>query len=92
MSKNTGLEYQDRYMRLGITIAALRRNKGMTQTELADKAKISRSHLSAIENPNEFYPFSLTALFGIADALGISPGDLLNTRVELITDKTDKDK
>ena len=46
---------------------------------LAEKAKISRSHLSSIEAPNIIRSFSLDVLYNIADALDIEPGDLLNT-------------
>ncbi|NLE27004.1 MAG: helix-turn-helix transcriptional regulator [Clostridiaceae bacterium] len=52
--------------------------QGMSQEQLAEKAKISRSHLSFIEAPNIVRPFSLEVLYNIADALGINPADLLN--------------
>lgn len=42
------------------------------------EAKMSRSHLSAIEAPNIVRPFSLELLFNIADALKVEPG-VLNT-------------
>ena len=63
---------------LGLTIAALRKMQGMSQEQLAEKAKISRSHLSSIEAPNIVRPFSLEVLYNIADALNINPADLLN--------------
>ena len=61
-----------------LTIAALRKMQGMSQEQLAEKAKISRSHLSSIEAPNIVRPFSLEVFYNIADALEINPGDLLN--------------
>ena len=52
--------------------------QGLSQEQLAEKAKISRSHLSSIEAPNIIRPFSLEVLYNIADALDVTPADLLN--------------
>ncbi len=46
MSKTVEFSNRDRFIELGLTIAALRKMKGMSQEQLAEKAKISRSHLS----------------------------------------------
>ncbi len=81
MSMEKEMKNRDRFLELGITIAMLRKLKGMTQEGLAERAEISRSHLSAIEAPNLVYPFSLEVLFNISDALDIEPGDLLNMRL-----------
>ena len=78
MSKNIEFKNRDRFIELGLTIAALRKMQGMSQEQLAEKAKISRSHLSSIEAPNIVRPFSLEVFYNIADALEIKPGDLLN--------------
>ena len=80
MSNDTDFKNRDRFIELGLTIAALRKMKGLSQEKLAEKANISRSHLSSIEAPNIIRPFSLEALFNIADALDIKPGDLLNIK------------
>ena len=80
MSNDTDFKNRDRFIELGLTIAALRKMKGLSQEKLAEKANISRSHLSSIEAPNIIRPFSLEALFNIADALDIKPGNLLNTK------------
>lgn len=69
---------RDRYIELGLTIAALRKMKGLSQEQLAEKAGLSRSYLSAIEAPNIVRSFSLEILYNIADALEIRAGDLLN--------------
>ena len=79
MSKDIDFKNRDRFINLGITISALRKVRGMSQELLAEKAGMSRSHLSAIEAPNIVRPFSLEILFNIADALDVEPGDLLNT-------------
>lgn len=81
MDSGVGLQNQDRFVELGLTIAALRKRRGLSQEELAEKAKISRSHLSAIETPNIIRPFSVEVLFNIADALDVQPGDLLFFRL-----------
>ncbi|MDD4371906.1 MAG: helix-turn-helix transcriptional regulator [Anaerostipes sp.] len=79
MSKNIAFKNRDRFIELGLTIAALRKLQGMSQEQLAEKAKISRSHLSSIEAPNIIRPFSLEVLYNLADALNINAGDLLNS-------------
>ena len=78
MSKEVGFKNRDRFVQLGLTIAAIRKMKGFSQEKLAEKAHISRSHLSSIEAPNILRPFSLEVLYNIADALDVEPGDLLN--------------
>ena len=77
MSKDVSPTNRDRFIELGIKIAALRKMSGMSQEQLADKAKMSRSHLSSIEAPNSVRPFSLEVLFNIADALEVEPSELL---------------
>lgn len=77
MSKEVAFRNRDRFIELGLTIAALRKMQGMSQEQLAAKAGVSRSHLSSIEAPNIVRPFSLEVLYNIADALEIDPGDLL---------------
>lgn len=78
MSKNIGFTNRDRFIELGLAIAALRKMQGMSQEQLAEKANMSRSHLSSIEAPNIVRPFSLEILYNIADALNVRAGDLLN--------------
>lgn len=68
MSKEVEFKNRDRFIQLGLTIAALRKMQGMSQEQLAEKANISRSHLSSIEAPNIIRPFSLEVLYNIADA------------------------
>ena len=52
MRKEVGFENRDRFVELGLMISALRKAKGYTQHDLAEKTHISRSHLSSIEAPN----------------------------------------
>lgn len=69
---------RDRLIQIGIAISTLRRVRGMSQEQLAEKANMSRSHLSAIEAPNMVRGMSLEAFFNIADALDVDPADLIN--------------
>ena len=79
MSKeDIGFKNRDRFIQLGIAIAALRKMRGMSQEQLADRTNISRSHLSAIEAPGMVRAFSMDIFFNIADALEVDPADLIN--------------
>ena len=78
MGKIMNFSNRDRFIELGLTISSLRKLRGMSQEQLAEKAGLSRSHLSAIEAPNIVRAFSVDILFNIADALGVRAGDLLN--------------
>ena len=49
--KEVDFSNRDRFIELGLMIASLRKMQGMSQEKLAEKAKISRSHLSSIEAP-----------------------------------------
>lgn len=77
MRKEVAFKNRDRFIQLGIAIASLRKLRGMSQEQLAEKANISRSLLSIIEAPNTANSFSLKTLFDIADALNVAPSDLL---------------
>ena len=79
MSKeDISFKNRDRFIQLGIAIAALRKMLGMSQEQLAERANISRSHLSAIEAPGMVRAFSMDIFFNIADALEVDPADLIN--------------
>ena len=78
MSKAVAFKNRDRFIQLGVAIAAFRKLQGMSQEKLADKAGISRALLSAIEAPSMAKGFSMEVFFDIADALDIDPVDLLN--------------
>ena len=81
MSKQVDFKNRDRFIQLGIAIAALRKMRGLSQEQLSEKANVSRSHISAIEAPGLVRPFSLDVFFNIADALEIDPADLINASV-----------
>ena len=81
MSKEVSFKNRDRFIQLGVAIAALRKLKGLSQEKLAEKAGISRSLVSTIEAPGIVNSFSLEVFFDIADALEIDPADLINASV-----------
>lgn len=81
MSKDVEFKNRDRFIQLGIAIAALRKMRGLSQEKLAEKANVSRSHISAIEVPGLVRSFSLEVFFNIADALDVDPADLINASV-----------
>ena len=81
MSKEVAFKNRDRFIELGLTIASIRKMRGMSQEELAIKATMSRSHLSSIEAPNIVRPFSLEVLYNIADALAVEPSELLSAKL-----------
>ncbi len=78
MGAAVSFQNRDRLIQLGITIAMLRRLRGLSQEALAEKAGISRTQLSNIEAPGMAYSFSLDAFFNLADALEVDPADLIN--------------
>ena len=61
----------------GKRIQQLRQEMNLSQEQLAEKAGISRSHLSAIEAPNMVRAFSMEAFLNISDALDVTPIELL---------------
>ena len=81
MSKDTEFKNRDRYIQLGIAISTLRKMRGLSQEQLAERANVSRSHISSIEAPGIARPLSLEVFFNIADALEIDPADLINASV-----------
>ena len=82
MSKDEiSFKNRDRFIQLGIAISSLRKMRGMSQEQLAEKAEISRSLSSAIEAPGLAKSFSLDVFFNLADALDIDPADLIDASV-----------
>ena len=78
MSKDEiNFKNRDRFIQIGIAISSLRKMRGMSQEQLAEKAGISHSHLSAIEAPNMVRAFSMEAFLNISDALDVTPIELL---------------
>ena len=66
------------YIKLGLNIAYYRRQKGLTQEQLAEKAGIERSRVSKTEIA--WVGTSLDIIFKIADALEVEPYKLFIER------------
>lgn len=70
-------KYKDEYIAIGLKIGYIRRQRGMTQQQLSEKADVSMGFLSQIEAPNMAMGMSLATLFSIAEALEVPPARLL---------------
>lgn len=77
-ARKADFKNRDRFIRLGITIAVLRKLRGMFREQPAEKTGISRSHLSVIEAPSMVRAVSLEVRHTLADAPDIAPGELLS--------------
>lgn len=73
-------KHQQELRMLGLTIAYYRKLRGLTQIDLAERANISRTHISNIEAPNGTTSVSLDTLFDIADALEVPIKELFDFR------------
>ena len=61
---------------LGNRIKELRKDKGLSQQQLATEADLDRSYISAVENGKQNVSFA--TIKGISDALGIGLSDLIS--------------
>ena len=64
-------KHADKYKNIGNKIQYYRKQKGLSQEDLALKASINISYLSKIEAPNCDKSFSLEVLFDLSEALEI---------------------
>jgi transcriptional regulator with XRE-family HTH domain len=60
----------------GHNVRRIRGEAGLSQEELAYRAKLHRTYISSIERGQR--NVSVENIFAIADALKVPPGDLLN--------------
>jgi transcriptional regulator with XRE-family HTH domain len=66
---------------LGDRVRRYREQKGLTLTELATSAGVSKGYLSSIENdPDDKRPSAQT-LYAVANALGVAMSDLLGEKL-----------
>ena len=68
----------EEYKKLGLNIAYYRKERGLSQMQLADGIDISRTHMSRIENND--CAVSLDVIFSIAKALEIPVAKLFEFR------------
>lgn len=71
-------QQRDKYKYLGLNIAYYRKEKGLSQSQLAELVNISRTHMSRIENAD--CAVSLDVVFDICDALCVKPSKLFDFR------------
>ncbi len=80
MGKNISFKNHDRFIHLGIAIAALRKMRGMSRNDWL-KRRGSAVPLSAPLKRRGWQRFSLDVFFNLADALDIDPADLIDASV-----------
>ena len=68
----------EKYKYLGLNIAYYRKEKGLSQLQLAEMVNISRTHMSRIETAD--CAVSLDVVFDICDALDIKPTKIFDFR------------
>ena len=68
----------DKYKYLGLNIAYYRKERGLSQSQLAELVDISRTHMSRIETAD--CAVSLDVVFDICDVLHIKPCKLFDFR------------
>lgn len=71
-------QQREKYKFLGLNIAYFRKEKGLSQSQLAELVNISRTHMSRIETAD--CAVSLDVVFDICDALRIKPYKLFDFR------------
>ncbi|MBQ6997581.1 MAG: helix-turn-helix transcriptional regulator [Oscillospiraceae bacterium] len=71
---------QKNYKHLGLNIAYYRKERGLSQMQLAELINISRTHMSRIETAD--CAVSLDVVFDICDALNVKPSTLFDFRTE----------
>lgn len=81
------LEKFDRALEIAFQIYSLRKHKGLTQTDLAKKIKVSQSNIARIENA-DYTHYTLKTLHKVAKGLGADLNIFINKpeqTVKLIT-------
>ena len=71
-------ELREKYKSLGLNIAYYRKQRGMSQSQLAEAVNISRTHMSRVETAD--CAVSLDVVFDICQALDVSPEKLFDFR------------
>lgn len=71
------IKHSEKYKQIGIRISKYRKEKGLTQEQLANEVGISYSLITKIEASNVICKMSLEVLFDIAEVLGVDVKDLL---------------
>ena len=78
MGEDMRREHDEKYRHLGLNIAYYRKEKGMSQSVLAEAVNISRTHMSRVETAD--CAVSLDVVFDIRDVLDVPPCKLFDFR------------
>ena len=70
--------YRESYRKLGLNFGFYRKDRGLTQMQLAELLDIDRSHMSAIELAT--VGVSLDVIFKMCSILNVSPKELFDFR------------
>lgn len=70
----------DKYRHLGLNIAYFRKERSLSQSQLAELLNISRTHMSRIETAD--CAVSLDVVFDICDVLCVNPSKLFDFRTD----------
>ena len=76
MSKEVEFKNRDRFIQLGLTIAALRKMQGMSQEQLAEKLSLSTRYISQLERGIAFG--SASTIISVCKALDINANFLFS--------------
>lgn len=71
-------QQKEKYKYLGLNIAYYRKERGLSQLQLAEMVNISRTHMSRIETAD--CAVSLDVVFEICDRLDVKPQKLFDFR------------
>ena len=72
-------EQSQKYKYLGLNIAYYRKERGLSQSRLAERINVIRTHMSRIETAD--CAVSLDVVFAICDALEVPPENLFAFRM-----------
>ena len=70
--------FEEKYKTIGLNIMYYRRALGLTQSELAEKAKMARARVSEIVCGEG--PFKMESVLLLAQALGVEPVRLMQEK------------
>ena len=77
ISRKTYTDKENQFLKnIGFKVQFLRKKRGLSQLELAEKAELSYATISHLESTS-VYGLSIVAIHRIADALGVEPDQLL---------------
>jgi len=72
------VQHHDKFRLLGLNIAYYRKQRGLSQLQLAERVNISRTHMSRIETAD--CAVSLDVIFEICEALNVPLSKLFDFR------------